>query len=231
MLVCRTIPLKHFDPVHLFWSLYPDGPGFLESASRAPRTGRFSIVPLKCRETYILDEEGLRCQKDRVETVLEGDPFSVLEEIFNNRRIAETAAIPFVGGFFGSLAYDLAWWIEDLPRRAARDFPVPALWLTWVERCAVYDHDTQILHLAAIDGSDPLDWQNPILRHSRANFPNYSLRPHPPHLTWRPKRSRPWSIGQSRTSPPATSTRPISRAVSRPPAGAQAGLSTNACAP
>jgi para-aminobenzoate synthetase component 1 len=153
----RSFVLEGFDPLALFLRLCPEGPGFLESASRAPRTGRYSIVPLRRTESYRLDEQGLVRVDGGQETPLPGDPFRALGEILAARRVqrpAESAFFP--GGFFGHFAYDLAGWIERLPRRARRDRPVPQLWLDWVDLTAVYDHDAGTLTLSTLDSSEDL---------------------------------------------------------------------------
>lgn len=147
-----SLPLDRFDPLQFYLRLYPQGPGFLESLNPTPTTGRFSIVPLRVREVYRLDVDGLvRFIKGRSEE-LPGDPFQVLEQILDARRIPSGADTPyFPGGFFGYLGYDLAGWIEELPRHARRDLPIPALWLAWVDITAVYDHAQHCLTLASLD--------------------------------------------------------------------------------
>jgi len=148
----HTFALDRFDPLALFLRLCPEGPGFLDSASRAPRTGRYSIIPLRRAESYRLDEGGLVCLEAGKEKLLPGDPFQALGEILAARRAARpTEAAFFPGGFFGFFAYDLAGWVERLPRRARRDRPVPQLWLDWVDLTAVYDHDAGTLTLATLD--------------------------------------------------------------------------------
>lgn len=150
--ICHTFDLKHFDPLLLFLRLFPDGPGFLESPSPSPRTGRHSIVPLRRRESYRLDDGGLVRIADGAEHSLPGDPFQSLAAILASRQIPEEhSASPFPGGFFGYFAYDMAGWIEHLPRTAFRDLPVPHLWLDWVDLTAVYDHLSQTLTLATLD--------------------------------------------------------------------------------
>jgi len=148
----RTFTQDTFDPIALFLRFCPEGPGFLESAGRAPRTGRYSIVPLRRAESYRLDDAGLM-RLDRTGTsVLPGEPFARLGAILSERGCARRAPEAFFpGGFFGYLAYDLAGRIESLPRLARRDRPVPQLWLDWVDLTAVYDHDTGRLTLATLD--------------------------------------------------------------------------------
>lgn len=150
--VFLSVPLDHFDPLQLYLQLYPQGPGFLESLNPTPTTGRYSIVPLRVREIYRLDDNGLvRFAEGRSEE-LPGDPFQVLEDILSARRIPPESDTPyFPGGFFGYLGYDLAGWIEELPRLARRDLPIPALWLAWVDITAVYDHAERRLTLASLD--------------------------------------------------------------------------------
>jgi para-aminobenzoate synthetase component 1 len=152
----HAFSLARFDPLSLFRHLAPDGPGFLETPEPTPRTGRFSIVALRSREAYRLDGKGLTVIREGGETVLPGDPFEVLAGIHRDRKVSQRAVSPFCGGFFGYLAYDLAGWIEDLPRRARRDRPLPALWLAWVDLCAVYDHRMGTLTLSSLAPDDDL---------------------------------------------------------------------------
>jgi para-aminobenzoate synthetase component 1 len=150
----HSFAFEAFDPRTLYLRLCPEGPGFLESAIRAPRTGRYSIVPLRSTESYRLDERGLmRLDRDG-QSPLPGDPLAALGSILAARRVPRpTEAVFFPGGFFGYLAYDLAGWIERLPCRARRDRPVPQLWLDWVDLTAIFDYDTGILTLATLDPS------------------------------------------------------------------------------
>ncbi len=148
----RRFKLDRFDPLRLFARLCPDGPGFLDSPSPSARTGRYSIVPLRRREAYRLDKRGLYRLGPAGETALPGDPFAVLEQILAERReVSKNHSFAFPGGFFGFFSYDLAGWIEELPRQARRDRPVPDLWLDWVDLTAVYDHQEQSLCLATLD--------------------------------------------------------------------------------
>lgn len=148
----RSLSLERFDPLALFLGLVPDGPGFLESPSPAGRISRFSIVPLRWQESYRLDDQGLcRLQEGQVQS-LPGDPFDILEAILAQRKIPRSPDGPlFPGGFFGYCGYDLAGHIEQLPRQARRDRPVPELWLTWVDTSATYDQQQQRLTLSSLD--------------------------------------------------------------------------------
>jgi para-aminobenzoate synthetase component I len=149
-----TCSLPRFDPLALHLRCAPDAPGLLESCSHSPRTGRYSIVPLRSRESYCLRENGLVCIENGATILHHGDPFIVLEELLANRRVRPTSPEAFFpGGFFGYFGYDLAGWIEQLPRCARRDRPVPPLWLHWVDITAVYDHALQRLTLATLDAT------------------------------------------------------------------------------
>lgn len=148
----RSFSLPHFDPLQLYARLCPAGPGFLESPALSSRTGRYTIVPLRSRESYRLDADRLVRLDGGRETPLAGDPFATLEQILAARRVPRSGlGFDFPGGFFGYFGYDLAGWIEALPRQARRDRPVPALWLDWVDLTAVYDHQDSLLTLATLD--------------------------------------------------------------------------------
>ncbi len=180
MAILHSFTISDFDPLRLHLHLCPDGPGFLESAGTAPRTGRYSIVPLRRREAYRLDAAGLVRLEDGRESPLPGDPFAVLEEILRSRR-REVSGTPFPGGFFGYLAYDLAGWIETLPQKARRDLPLPHLRFDWVDLTAVYDHLTGTLALASLAGDD-LPALEKEIRHALAT---------PIQLPWEPPREMP----------------------------------------
>lgn len=160
----HSFSLDHFDPLVVYQRLYPIGPGFLESPRPTSDIGRYSIVPLRQRESYRLDDGGLVRIEDGLETALPGDPFDTLDAILAGRRLSSnTFQLPFAGGFFGYLGYDLAAHIENLPRRAVRDRKVPALWLSWIDLAAIYDHHRHILTLASLDPRDNLvRWEQSI---------------------------------------------------------------------
>jgi len=147
--VSLTLDAPHFDPLQVAEALCPGGPGFLESPAPNPRTARFSLVPLRVRESYLLEASGLARLERGTRSPLSGDPLELLQEIWWQRRVAGELLFP--GGFFGYLAYDLAGLIETLPRRARRDLPVPRLALAWVDVAAVYDHRDRRLTLASLD--------------------------------------------------------------------------------
>jgi para-aminobenzoate synthetase component 1 len=145
-----------FDPLALFHHMVPDGPGFLESPEPTPRTGRYTIVALRRSESYRLNDDGLCVLKNGVETTLPGDPLKTLARILEQRRLPSVTTVPFCGGYFGYFGYDLAAWLEELPRLAERDRPLPALWLDWVDLSAVYDHQKGQVTLSSLAPDDDL---------------------------------------------------------------------------
>jgi para-aminobenzoate synthetase component I len=150
-----TFHLDHFDPLLLMQNIAPDGPGFLESQNPNPRTGAYSILPLRVVESYRLDADGLFCLHGGNEQRLPGAPLATLGKILAQRSVdAETL---FPGGYFGTFGYDLATWLEDLPTCARRDLPVPQLWLDWIDLSAVYDHANQTVTLASLRDDDDLE--------------------------------------------------------------------------
>ncbi len=147
----HSFPLDNFDPLALYLALCPQGPGLLESLNPLPKTGQFSIVPLRWQERYLLRQGQLLRYDSTGETPLPGDPFNILGDILKQRAVPVSASTPFPGGFFGYFGYDLAAQIEELPQQANRDLPVPDLNLYWVDLTAVYDHADQRLTLASLD--------------------------------------------------------------------------------
>jgi len=148
---CHSFSLTDFDPLKLYLNLCPSGPGFLESLNPLPKTGRYSIVPLRWSEHYRLEGDVLIRHDQSGATIVPGKPLEALAQILEKRSVHATNETPFPGGFFGYFGYDLASHIEELSQRASRDLPSPALELYWVDVTAVYDHNTARLILATLD--------------------------------------------------------------------------------
>ena len=149
--ISHSFPLSQFDPLALYLALCPNGPGLLESLNPRPKTGRYSIVPLRWRECYQLRAGELYCCATGEVRHLPGEPLTLLADILSRRAVPAVADSPFPGGFFGYFGFDLAAQIEELPQAAERDLPVPDLDLYWVDLTAVYDHGRQQLTLASLD--------------------------------------------------------------------------------
>jgi len=152
-----SFTLPTFDPLALYLYLCPNGPGLLESLNPQPKTGRYSIVPLRWRERYQLAEGRLLCVQNCVTEELNGKPLTILADILKERSVPTDPATPFPGGYFGYFGYDLAGQIEELPCHADRDHAVPQLDLYWVDVTAVYDHSQKRVTLASGDASVDLE--------------------------------------------------------------------------
>ncbi len=146
-----TVPLESFDPLLCQQQFFPAGPGFLESLNPQPRTGRFSIVPLRIVDSWSLEQGQLKYHKNNQQQHLDENPLSHLAEVWRNRAVTQPVDTPFPGGFFGFFGYDLSHQIETLPQIADRDLPIPQLRLDWVDLSAVYDYQHQRLTLACLE--------------------------------------------------------------------------------
>ncbi len=153
-----SFDLPNFDPLALYLSCCPNGPGFLESLNHLPKTGRYSFVPLRWQERYVLRDNTLWCHTSDQTVELTGKPLTILKQIQRQRQVQANPETPFPSGFFGYFSYDFATQIEDLPQRPTRDLPVPDLELYWVDVTATYDHKTKKLIIATLDAN--LDLQS-----------------------------------------------------------------------
>jgi len=147
----HSFPLEHFDPLALYQQLCPDGPGFLETLNPLPKTGRYSILPLRWQERYSYADGKLTCFHQDQKTEFGSDPFQKLAEILHQRALSPSPETPFIGGFFGYVSYDMAGQIEELPRMARRDLTIPDLDFYWIDVSAAYDHNNSTLTLSALD--------------------------------------------------------------------------------
>ncbi|HKL49271.1 MAG TPA: aminodeoxychorismate synthase, component I [Desulfuromonadales bacterium] len=152
------IDVPTFDPLALYLGLCPEGPGLLETPCPSEKTGRYSIVPLRRRESWYLRRGQLVERSENGETILPGQPLDTLAAILEERRQPNQEGLPpFPGGFFGYFGYDLAWQIENLPVKAQREKGIPDLWLDWIDLSATYDHQTGRLTLCSLRGEDDLE--------------------------------------------------------------------------
>lgn len=163
--------LESFDPLRLYLKLCPDGPGLLETLNPLPKTGRFSIIPLRRRDGFLLEGGHLYHLSEGSRSLLAGQPLDILADILKERSVSPSTETPFPGGFFGYFGYDLANQIEDLPHRSDRDLPIPDLYLDWVDLTAVYDHAKQMLTLASLDPNENLQRLAEEIRKSQQFIP------------------------------------------------------------
>lgn len=174
--ISHSFAMPQFDPLALYQEFCPQGPGLLESLNPLPKTGRYSIVPLRWQEHYRLSEGSLTlCQQDK-ESPLAGEPLTLLADILSQRAVPPSAATPFPGGYFGYFGYDFAGQIEELPQTAQRDLPVLDLELYWVDLTAVYDHDKQQLTLASLDETIDLPGLEQQVRDSQHHLAHQQLK-------------------------------------------------------
>ncbi len=165
-----------FDPLALYLTLCPEGPGFLESLNPLPKTGRYSIVPLRWQERYCLMDGKLLCDNHGEKIELLGPPLPALAKILQQRCVPPSSATPFPGGFFGYFSYDLATQIETLPHNSVRDPAIPDLELYWVDITATYDHYSKQLILATLDSSIDLTKYETIIKKGQSNVTTQKLK-------------------------------------------------------
>lgn len=152
-----SIPLDSFDPLLCRQQFFPEGPGLLETLNPLPKTGRYSIVPLRVTDSWRLADNKMQHKHGDRAREINGDPLTLLADVLKERAIEQPTDTPFPGGFFGFFGYDFAQQIETLPQQAARDLPVPQLQLDWIDLSAVYDHQLQKLTLASLNDDIDLE--------------------------------------------------------------------------
>ena len=166
-----SFPLASFDPLALYLSSVPNGPGLLESLNTLPKTGRYSIVPLRWQEHYQLSNHHLHWRYPDGQNGYSEQPLATLAQILTDRCCQRAPETPFPGGLFGFFSYDLAGQVENLPYCATRDLPLADLYLNWVDVTATYDHHQRLLILATLDDSVDLGhWKEQVI-HSQQGPP------------------------------------------------------------
>ncbi len=152
-----SVPLSDFDPLLCHQQFYAKGPGFLETLNPLPKTGRYTLVPLRVVDSWCLTQQQFLHKQGDLQTEILGEPLKVLADILTERHIEQPKSTPFPGGFFGFFGYDLCHSIETLPHKAERDLETPIFQLDWVDLTAVYDHQHQCLILSCLAGDTDLE--------------------------------------------------------------------------
>ncbi len=142
--VC-VVPLPHPPaPEEAFRLLArEEGAFFLDSALPMPGLARYSL--LGCRPYRVMQSAGrsLLLRAAAGERRVEEDPFREMRRLLNERTFPPHPETPFLGGAVGYLGYDLCHFIEQLPRRALADIPLPESHLAFHDAAIVYDLQEQ----------------------------------------------------------------------------------------
>lgn len=114
-------------------------PHLLASSAQGTAQGRYDILLAYPRSRLVFD--GLRCIRDG--QVIEGSFLQALDAWWQEERIPESASpLPFHGGWFIYLGYELAHWLEPSVPLAAEQSGLP---VAMAERCpaaVIHDHLT-----------------------------------------------------------------------------------------
>jgi anthranilate synthase component 1 len=112
-------------------------PFLLQSTAR----GRFDILFAQPGESLVLDSS-LRLHGPCTGT--DHDFLATLDRWWHRERTAETAStLPFIGGWFVFLGYELAGQIEPCLRLPEPDTSLPVAWATRVTNAVIVDHELQ----------------------------------------------------------------------------------------
>ena len=114
---------------------------FLDSALVSEKLGQHSF--LGCDPFLIFKSKGERITLERpggAKETLTGNPFTVLEGIFDRYRICGPGDIPFSCGGVGYFAYDMKRFIEDLPDISMDDMEIPDSIVCFYDAVVIYDN-------------------------------------------------------------------------------------------
>ena len=149
--LASIVPLRSYSTYDLYERLTGTDPSpvLLESARGAEAGQRYSIIAAD--PSLVLRATGTKLEyisRNGDRRALRGDPFLALRDILSRMAVPRPAGFPpFYGGAIGYLGYDLAHFIERLPRRAPDDLGFPDFQLAFYDSAAVVDHQELLLWL------------------------------------------------------------------------------------
>lgn len=118
ILVYRELPADFETPASVYLKLAGDSPSFLlESITGGEQLARYSFIGVDLNEAFVIHQSQVTHQKpDGSETFpieKNGDPFAILREYMNTRKVTELEGLPrFVGGLVGYLGYNVINYFE-----------------------------------------------------------------------------------------------------------------------
>ncbi len=138
-----------------------DGFIWLDSSLNDPLYGRWSYMMTRPFMTFDGAGNFFRLKEGETETIHEGDPFDVLDDILRrfHSSVLDDAMPPFTGGAVGFLGYGLLRFTEP-SARITHGMRLPGegdLWLGFYDRVFAFDHERKETWLIANHdhGSDP----------------------------------------------------------------------------
>ncbi|MCL5257029.1 MAG: aminodeoxychorismate synthase component I [Chloroflexi bacterium] len=129
------------DTADLFEPFANDGFSiFLDSSLQHERLGRYSFISSDPKLMLESKDERIIFRQGKDAEAIKGNPFKVLQEVLSRNRFQAPEGLPpFFGGAAGYFGYELAHFVERLPR-AADDVGVPDLCLGFYDWCLAIDH-------------------------------------------------------------------------------------------
>ncbi|MGZ0084132.1 anthranilate synthase component I family protein [Caldibacillus thermoamylovorans] len=112
--------------------------------------GKYSIIGFDPIGVIRADERRLIIKQRGGETVLDGPPLEGLRQWFRSFAVPDEGdSLPCQGGLIGFVSYDAVRYLERLPVLAQDDLRLPFLYFFLFDDVAIYDHQTEQLHLLA----------------------------------------------------------------------------------
>jgi para-aminobenzoate synthetase component 1 len=146
-----------------------EGPALLEGGAEFGEAGRWSLFAAEPR--MVFESDGHRWSWSRpgglVESAGVGDPLAALAPLLAQHIPTapegppDPELPPFPGGFLGYYGYDLAPWLEDIPRKAPADSRLPVVRFALHDWSVAVDHrrGAVVLSVADLDGLGGLEAQ------------------------------------------------------------------------
>ncbi|MEW6103850.1 MAG: anthranilate synthase component I family protein [bacterium] len=94
----------------------------------------------------------IKAKEDKVfinEKVYKGNPFFILRDVLKRAKKHKEFK-----GCFGYFGYNLAWFIEELPRKNIDDIGMPDLYLIFPKNLIVFDHKLKTMEILSLDENE-----------------------------------------------------------------------------
>ncbi|MDI6752329.1 MAG: anthranilate synthase component I family protein [bacterium] len=129
-------------PSSAYISIRSENSFLLESVKGKENIARHSFIGFDPFLVVKAKEDRMIVCSEKGEITLRGNPFHLLKGI-----LKEAKAHPHFNGGFGYFGYELAWFIEDLPKKKKDGLDLPDLYLIFPKSLIVFDHKLQSLNI------------------------------------------------------------------------------------
>jgi anthranilate/para-aminobenzoate synthase component I len=142
--------IPEFNPSHFFRIIIGSTPdAFLFESGKGPEaTARYTMMGQSNSKTLQANRDQIIVSNNGTREAKKESPLSILDHLkLESHGTSFDYAPHFWGGWVGTIAYEMAQWLDSISLQSKDDLDLPLLHFFQVDRLWVYDHTAQMLKM------------------------------------------------------------------------------------